>query len=299
MNPSPHPYTLAVYLSKGGVAKSTLVAVLALYLAGRGQRVVVIDFDRQGSQSALFDLLDATLRGDEVLHLVLKRRVDILAALTPIPTEAIPQIDGCTPGTLAVIQGGPQTELAIDEIAANPVLYRLASTLDILRGALRPLAGQADVVLIDMGPSDQVMAIAGLMAADAVLIPTTVDYLSVVRIVSVLEEIDVVRDIRPELEVLGIVPTMTKYYFGGLRPAKNVQVGKQMLDETYGDLLLTDSKGRTIDLPEHDDWKNAQWAGRSVLTMDVHRGVRESALRFARTIAARMGLPENEVLYGG
>jgi chromosome partitioning protein len=299
MNQHHQFYSLAVYLSKGGVAKSTLVSLLALYLAGRGQRVVVVDFDRQGSQSALFDLLDETLRGDEVLHLVLKRRLDILAALTPITAGALPVIDGHTPGELYVVQGGPQTELAIDDIAANPVRYRMANTLDILCGALQPVDGYADVVLIDMGPSDQVMAIAGLMAANAVLIPTTVDYLSVVRIAAVLEEIDVVRDIRPELEVLGIVPAMTKYYFGGLRPAKNVQAGKQLLDEAYGALLLKDDAGRLIDLPEHDDWKNAQWSGRSVLTMDVHRSVRDSALRFARAVSARMALPQNEVSHGG
>ena len=85
------PLTLTVYLRKGGVGKTTLVALLGQFLAALGYRVVIIDLDRQGSQSAVFDLVGETGRGGEILHLVLKRRVDILAALAPV---AVPRLAG-------------------------------------------------------------------------------------------------------------------------------------------------------------------------------------------------------------
>ena len=68
------PTVITVYLSKGGIAKSTLSALLGLFLAGLGYRVVIVDLDQQGSQSAVFDLLDEEGRSREVLHQVLKRR---------------------------------------------------------------------------------------------------------------------------------------------------------------------------------------------------------------------------------
>ena len=288
------PTVITVYLSKGGIAKSTLSALLGLFLAGLGYRVVIVDLDQQGSQSAVFDLLDEEGRSREVLHQVLKRRIDALAALTPIHTNLIPRFDGVAPGELFVIQGGPQTKIAIDDIVSSPVRYKISQSLDIVRGAIAQLSGQADFVILDMGPSEQVAALAGLVATDALLIPTTMDYLSVQRIPFVLEELDVARDVKPEIDLLGIVPVMTRYYFGGLRTSRNVQAGRELLHSSYADLLLRDHKGKPIDIPYSEDWNNVRWTGESVLTADVGKGTRESALRFARAVAERIGLEVSE-----
>lgn len=290
------PYVITVYLSKGGVSKSTLTALLGLFLAALGFRVVIIDMDQQGSQSAVFDLLDEEGRSNEVLHQVLKRRVDALAALTPIPDTLIPRFDGVTPGAAWLLQGGPLTKLAIDDILRSPTQYKIPTTDKIVSGVIDQLAGQADFVIVDMGPSEQVIAVAGLYATDALIIPTTVDSLSVQRIPFVLEEVDVVRDDGHALDILGIVQVQTRYYFGGLRTSKNVQAGRTYLTTVYDDLLLRDGKGKPIDIPYSEDWKNAQWAGESVLTADVGKGTREAALRFARTVAERIGVVVSEEL---
>lgn len=292
------PRVITVYLSKGGVAKSTLTSLLGLFLAGLGFRVVIIDLDRQGSQSQVFDLVDEEGRGSEVLHLVLQRRIDIASAMTGISPELIPSYNPDARGELSVVQGGPQTKIAIDDIAANPIRYKMGNTLDILRGPVARLAGVADFVVVDMGPSDQITALAGLVATDHLVIPTTMDYLSVARIAPVMEEIEVARDIHPELEILGILPVMTRYYFGGLRVAKNVQAGQQMLNALYGPLLFKDGRDRPVDIPYHEDWNNVRWTGESVLTSDVNRSVRDGALKFLRAIAERIGIEQGEVSYG-
>ena len=211
------PITLTAYLRKGGVGKTTLVALLGQFLAALGFRVAIIDLDRQGSQAAVFDLVDETGRGGEILHLVLKRRVDILAALTPV---AVPRLAGHTPGELYVVPGGPQTAEAIEDIAANPVRYKMPDTLDVVRGPIAQLAGHIDFALVDMGPSDQVTALAGLAATDRLLIPTTMDYLSVTSIAPVMDEVAVARQIHPALAVLGIVPMMSATTSAGCARAR-------------------------------------------------------------------------------
>lgn len=278
------PLTITVYLRKGGTGKSTLTALLGQFLAALGFRVTIIDLDRQGSQSALFDLVDETGRGGENLHLVLKRRVDILAARLPVP---IPELPGHTPGELYLVPGGPQTAEAIEDIAANPVKFRMPHALDIVRGPIEQLSGHADFVIMDMGPSDQVAALAGLVATDQLIIPTTMDYLAVTSIAPVMEEVDVARDVNPGLAVLGIVPMMTRYYFGGLHKSQNVQVGEQFLSANYADLLLRDGKAM-LDFPYSEEVPKAMWAGVSLLSEDVSKVVRAGVLRLLNGIAARL-----------
>jgi len=243
---SPKPIVLTVYLSKGGVAKSTLAALIAEYLA--------------------------------------MRRLDVMAALTAIPGERLPAFDDHERGELYVLQGGPQTSEAIDAILANPVRFKIADTLDVVRKPIRDLAGFADYVVMDMGPSDQVAALAGLVATDALLIPTTSDFLSVSRIAAVMEEVDVARQAQP-LSVLGIVQVMTRYYFGRLRKSKTVQVGEEYLCTNYGDLLLRDDRG-VIDLPYDEAWRNMMWAGQSVL--GTENKARGDALRFLQAMMTSM-----------
>ena len=279
-----------VYLSKGGVGKTTLVALLGMYLAGRGYRVVIVDLDIQGSQSTAFDLVDETGRGRDVLHQVLKRRLDVLPALTQVPDSMIPVFAGEVHehGELFVLQGGAQTKAAIDEIASNPVRFKMTSTLDVVRGPVAALAGYADFVLLDMGPSDQVSALAGLVATDYLIMPTTMDYLSVERIAPVLDEVEVARQVQ-DITVMGVVPMMTRYYFGGLRKAHNLQAGEQYLQANYEALLLKDSGGM-IDFPYAEDVRKVMWAGVSLFEADVNKKAKESALRICDRVMATFGL---------
>lgn len=273
---------ITVYISKGGVGKTTLVGLLGQYLAGRGQRVAIVDLDIQGSQSTLFDLVDETGRGREALHRVLRRELDPLAAMTPVPGYMIPG-----DGELFVIQGGPQTKEAIEEISHAPVRFGIAQTADIIRGPINTLKGHVDYILIDMGPSDQITALAGLVATDHLIMPTTMDYLSVERIAPVLEEVEVAQQIQP-ITITGIVPMMTNYYFGGLRKSQTVQAGEQYLT-TYDNLLLKDGRG-LVDLPYHEDIRKVMWAGVSLFSDDVKGKAKEDVQRVLNAICNATGV---------
>ncbi|MBN1964883.1 MAG: ParA family protein [Anaerolineae bacterium] len=286
------PQVVTVYVSKGGVGKTTLIWMLGLYLAGIGKRVVIVDLDQQGSQSTVFDLVDDTGRGGEVLHEVLYRRLDILAALTFIDESYLPVFPGHQQGALAVVQGGPQTKIAIDDIAAKPMSYRVPSYLDIVREPVAALAGNADFVLMDMGPSDQVAALAGLVATDHLIIPTTMDFLSVERIAPVLIEVEVAQDIKPDLGVLGLIPMMTRSYFGGLRRSRNFQAGERYLRTNYDELLLKGSRGAMIELPYHEAIRQVMWAGVPLFSDEVALTTKADALLVLNAIAARLGVAE-------
>lgn len=284
--------TVSVHNGKGGVGKTTLTGLIAQYLAGVGFRVGVLDLDRQGAQTALFDL-DVQ---DERFHRVLRRELSITDALTGVDERMIPQFSGFDRGGIWVAQGGPQTEIAIDQVIASPLDFGLMSNTELLVGPVEDLSEVVDFVVIDLGPSDQRTMAAALVCTDYLLVPTTMDYLSVQRIGPVLKALALARQrLNPNLQLLGIVPTMTQYYFGGLRASKNVQAGKEFLETNYAPLLMRDSQDRLIDLPYNEDWQNVMWTGEPLLGPDTSRGTKEHALRFLNVLGQRLGLENARV----
>lgn len=283
------PTTITVYLSKGGVGKSTVVQLLGLYLTSLGYNVAILDLDSQGGQSAIFDLLDDQGRNAETLHMVLKRELAIAAALRPVDPAAVPVFPGVEPGVLFLVEGGAQTQEAIGRVLSEPKRYRTTLT-ELFSRPITELGGRVDYVLIDMGPSDQVTAFGALVATDWLLIPTTSDLMSVQRVMAVLEEAGVARDYNPDLRVLGLLPTMTMYYFGGLRVSRNVKRGREMMEELHSDLLFYDRKGKIVELPYSEHWNAARLAGTHVLNPDAETIAQHDALNALRAIAARLGL---------
>jgi len=87
--------------------------------------------------------------------------------------------------------------------------------------------------------------------------------------------------------VLGIVPMMTRYYFGGLRKSQNVQAGEEFLMANYGELVLREGKAM-LDFPYHEEVHKATWAGLSLLSEEVSKPVRADVLRLLNGLAARL-----------
>jgi len=281
--------TLIVYISKGGVGKTTLAGLIGQYLAGIGYNVAIADLDRQGSQTKLFQL-DEPGR----MHHVIRREMAAVDALCPVPPESIPHLSSMPAGQLAVMPGGAHTMLAVDGVLSNPNDFDVLNSLDLFREPFAELNDVLDFLIIDMGPSDQVAAIAALAASDWLLIPTDTEYLSLTRIQSVLAELAVAQRVH-DVNVLGIVPTKAVYHFGRLRQSKSLVATWEYLKTHYNDLLLCDDQG-PIDLPYDEDWKNAVWLGVSLFSEDVRKPVRVEALRFVSAVAARLGAME--AVYG-
>lgn len=140
---------------KGGTGKSSTVVNLAAELSVRGFRILVVDLDAQGHAGLGLGRIAAG--GKATVHDVLRTRSSALS-------DAI--IKTCDPSIdLAPADRGFDGDVRISDPC------RLAE-------ALAAVAPNYDVILIDTPPSSPRLIIAGMMAADAVLVPTLLDHLS-------------------------------------------------------------------------------------------------------------------------
>lgn len=277
--------SLLYYISKGGVGKTTLSGLTGQFLAGLGYNGVIIDLDRQGSQTMLFNL-----NTPEMLGAVVKRERSITSSLVRIDESMVPRFKKRdAPGALALLPGGRQSQLAISEVVLFPDRFGLESNAELFVSLLDELAETADFAIIDMGPSDPIVAIGALLAVDYLVIPTDSEWLSLQQIGHVLSEVAVAREVNPALEILGIVPTKMEYHFGRLRQSKTQVATWAFLESNYPGLLLRDSGG-AIDLPYDEDWKTSIWIGEMLFSETIGRRAKSDAMRYLNALGAKLGL---------
>lgn len=147
--------TVAVTNLKGGVGKTTTVVNLGAGLALKGLRVLLVDVDAQGN---LATALGAKPR--RTLYEVL--------------------VDG-KPAAQCVEQVRPNLSLlAADDslMSAQPLMTQRPDWAHLLGRALKPLAGNYDVALIDCSASLSVMNVSALLAARDIIAPTAVEHLA-------------------------------------------------------------------------------------------------------------------------
>ncbi len=150
-----HARILAIANRKGGTGKSTMAVNLAAELGSRGYRVLVADLDPQGHAGLGFGV--GAVDGSHTIHAALREsQVDLSQA---IRATAEPGVD----------------VLAADRNFDGEV--RLGDPRCLAR-ALDRIKSIYDVVLIDTPPAAANVMVCALLASDGVLVPTTLDYLS-------------------------------------------------------------------------------------------------------------------------
>jgi chromosome partitioning protein len=214
-------FTLTVVQRKGGVGRSTLLYNLAGALAKRGLRILMVDFDPQGSitQIALgpeaMDVLPVNrsivaLLGDDYFG----------SARSIIRPAGIPNVD-LIPGSNALARFN------------HPEPERTGELQDSLREALADIKGEYDVVLIDTSPSLESLAWIPAVAADVALTPTPAEALAVQELVHAGRFLERVRWARnPRLVWLGVVLTMLQ------RRLAVHEAYSQTLRQSYGELVF-------------------------------------------------------------
>lgn len=189
-NAMPGTARVALANQKGGVGKTTTAVNVAVVLASRGWRVLLIDFDPQGNATSSLGVekqqLQATaydlLVGDLTLADVLIR--DVRPHLDLVPS---------TPA------------LAGAEVDLVPVARRER----VLQRAIEPAAGRYDIILVDCPPSLGLLTVNALTAVDAVLVPIQCEFLALEGLGQLISTIDLVkRQLNPALDVLGVLMTM-------------------------------------------------------------------------------------------
>ncbi len=229
---------------KGGVGKTTTAAALAEGLSEHNKRVLLIDWDPQGS-------LTITIGFDpEVLKMT---GYDVLAGI--IKNKGNPSIRD-----VIIHTSNPNVDLVPTNVELSQAELDLVGVFDrelVLKKMLSPVRQSYDFILVDCLPSLGLLTVNALTAADRVLIPVQADFLAMKGLILLLGTIIRVRDkINPALEISGILFTMTN-----TRTLHSREV-IEMTRRVFGERI------RIFDtlVPISVRFKEAPVAGQSILT---------------------------------
>ncbi|MBX3312067.1 MAG: ParA family protein [Microbacteriaceae bacterium] len=182
---------ITVSNQKGGVGKTTSVVNIAVALAKRGAKVLVIDLDPQGNASTALGIPHQS---------GVKGIYDVLISEVPL-NEAIYQSAEaeqlwCSPAT-------------IDLAGAEIELVDLKNRELLLKHALLNSETEFDYVFIDCPPSLGLLTVNALVAGSEVMIPIQCEYYALEGLSQLVKTIALVKaNLNPTLELSTILLTM-------------------------------------------------------------------------------------------
>ncbi|MFB9312251.1 ParA family protein [Nocardioides plantarum] len=176
---------------KGGVGKTTTTINLGAALAEQGRRVLLVDFDPQGSLSVGLGLNPHEM-DLSIYNLLMQRDVTLDDVVVP---SGVPGMD-LLPSNIDLSAAEVQL---VHEVAREQTLQRV----------LAPALDQYDVILIDCQPSLGLLTVNALTASDGVIVPLECEYFALRGVALLKTTIDKVRErLNPKLEIDGVLGTM-------------------------------------------------------------------------------------------
>jgi len=182
---------IVVASQKGGTGKTTITLNLALALAEKGQRTLVVDLDPQGGighalrrgDADLVGLADVLMGEASPEEAVLQTK---LAGLSLLPRGRLDAVDACAFEQALIVPG-------------------------VLAEVLDQVESDYDVVLLDTPSGVGMPTRAALAAAHFVLVPVQGEPLALRTITQMLRVVEHVRGSdNPDLQLLGLLPTMVE-----------------------------------------------------------------------------------------
>lgn len=222
-----HALVLAMCNQKGGVGKTTTTINLGAALAETGRRVLLVDFDPQGSLSVGLGVNPHTLEVS-VYNLLLTR------------DTVIDDVIGET-----IVEGMDILPSNIDLSAAELQLVSEVAREQVLSRVLDRVKDRYDVILIDCAPSLGLLTINALTAADGVVMPLECEFFALRGIALLTDTIGKVQErLNPRLKITGILGTMYDS-----RTLHSREVLERVV-QAFGDAVFHTVIRRTVKFPE-------------------------------------------------
>ena len=175
---------ISVINYKGGTGKTSTVVNLAHGLALRGQKVLIIDTDPQGSSghhlgiNAKYSLYDLILQEKSFSECIVKARQNL---------DMICSNERLFPAEISMM--------------------KMKNRELVLSNRLENLYGY-DVVLIDCPPSMNILSQNSLLYSEEVLLPVSMEYLSLIGVKQLLQNIKIINKIfKKEISISFVIPT--------------------------------------------------------------------------------------------
>jgi chromosome partitioning protein len=238
-------HVIAVTNQKGGVGKTTTAINLGAALAEMGHYTLLGDLDPQGGLSLGLGLAAHDL--DLTIYNIL---TDTRIPVAGITHHIRPHLD-LLPSNI---------DLAVAEFQLIAQMGREY----ILREALTGVRHTYEYIVLDCPPSLNLLTVNALTAADAIIVPLQVEYFAMRGLEQLMDVIARVRRrLNPNLEIMGIVPTMVD-----VRRTNDQQI-LQEVTRAYPGLLLD------VYIKESIKFADAPRHQRSILELDPkHDGAR-------------------------
>lgn len=224
----------AIAQQKGGVAKTTTTINLGAALHENGFKVLMVDLDPQGALSAGMGVEPLQLK-DTIYNVLRSQDFPIEKALIETRTADLLPAN-------------------IDLSASELELVSEAGRESVLKERLAPLRDRYDYILIDCPPSLSLLTLNALSTSSRVIIPVATQYFALRGMEMLLQTIAKVKArINPELEIVGILPTM---FHGQTLHSREVI---EEIRKTYTDLVFTTAIPYTV------KFQDSVMAGKSVV----------------------------------
>lgn len=248
---------LTVGIEKGGVGKSAAAVNLASFMAARGMRVCVVDFDPQACATNF-------LLPDETDY---SRLATLLEVFT---TDGMTAADAATPSRFEGVWLVP-SKAGVRSVSR---LWAGVSMYEKVRESVIPGAEKSfDLMIFDVPPSFSDRIAAAYMAADLVLMPVIPDSWSIESIALTLE------DIRDTATLWNLNQPVTRLVLNRYNPHRKAGVeGEELIRREYDGLLYD-----TV-LSESSAVQNALNDGYSLLNA-AYGKIREEYAALARAIS--------------
>lgn len=218
---------IALTNQKGGVGKTTTTINLGAALAETGRRVLLVDFDPQGSASVGLGVNPHTL-DQSIYNLLISREFSFDEIVLSTTVDGLDLLPANIDLSAAELQ-------LVSEVAREQTLKRV----------LAPLRDRYDFILIDCAPSLGLLTVNALTASDKVLIPLECEFFALRGVALLTDTIAKVTErLNNDLELLGILATMFDS-----RTLHSREVLERVL-EAFGDKVFHTVIRRTIKFPE-------------------------------------------------